>query len=93
MFSIVSKSDLSIKPYILGKFLQGIFAGIYTYIALHYIPFLNLDLIPVFSGENITVNLSTPKLSPVFYIVLLFFVSTFIFLLSYKKNKRTYFRF
>ena len=45
VFSIISKSDISIKPYILGKLLQGIFAGFYTYIALKYISILNFDVI------------------------------------------------
>jgi len=31
VFSIISSTDISIKPYLLGKFMQGIFAGIYTY--------------------------------------------------------------
>ena len=30
VWSITSKSDVSIKPYIIGKFLQGILASIYT---------------------------------------------------------------
>lgn len=34
VWSIISKSDLSIRPYIIGKFLQGIFASIYTYIII-----------------------------------------------------------
>ena len=34
VLSIVSKTDLSIKPYILGKILQGIISAFYTYIYL-----------------------------------------------------------
>lgn len=44
VFSITSKSDLSIKPYIYGKLLQGIFASFYTYIFLRVFPFFNFDL-------------------------------------------------
>ncbi len=44
VFSIVSKSDLSIKPYIYGKLLQGIFASLYTYIFINIFPFFNFDL-------------------------------------------------
>lgn len=44
VFSIVSKSDISIKPYIFGKILHGTFAAIYTYLLLNWIPFFNLDL-------------------------------------------------
>lgn len=34
VISIVGETDISIKPYLLGKFLQGVLAGIYTYIFL-----------------------------------------------------------
>jgi len=45
VFSIISSTDLSINKYILGKFLQGIFAAIYTYFAFKLFPFLSLDVI------------------------------------------------
>ena len=35
IFSIASKNNLSMRPYILGKILQGIFAAVYTYIILY----------------------------------------------------------
>lgn len=44
VLSITSKTDLSIKPYIYGKLLQGILASFYTYIFINTIPFLNFDL-------------------------------------------------
>jgi len=44
ILSITSKAKLSIKPYIIGKLLQGIFAAIYTYIFIYTIPFFNLNL-------------------------------------------------
>ena len=34
VLSITSKTDLSIKPYILGKFLHGLFAAFYTFLLL-----------------------------------------------------------
>lgn len=43
VFSITSKSDISIKPYILGKLLHGIFAAMYTYIFISYFPIFNLN--------------------------------------------------
>jgi len=42
--SIVSKSKISIKKYIYGKLLQGIFSAFYTFIALEFIPFLQFNL-------------------------------------------------
>lgn len=44
ILSITSKSKISIKPYIIGKFLQAIFATIYTYIIIYSVPFFNLNL-------------------------------------------------
>lgn len=44
VLSITSKTDLSIKPYIYGKLLQGIFASFYTYIFINIIPFFNFDI-------------------------------------------------
>lgn len=44
VFSIVAKTDLSIKPYIWGKFLHGLFAAIYTYIFINVFPFFNFNL-------------------------------------------------
>ncbi len=40
VFSIISKASLSIKKYTFGKLLQGIFAAIYTIIALRFFPIL-----------------------------------------------------
>ncbi len=44
VFSITSKTDISIKPYIIGKILHGIFALVYTYIFISYFPIFNLNL-------------------------------------------------
>ena len=44
VLSITSKTDLSIKPYIYGKLLQGILAAVYTYIFINVIPFFNFDI-------------------------------------------------
>ena len=44
ILSITSKAKISIKPYIIGKLLQGTFAAFYTYLFLNTFWFLNLDL-------------------------------------------------
>lgn len=44
VFSIISKNQISIKPYLIGKLLQGIIAATYTYIILYSFPILNLNL-------------------------------------------------
>lgn len=44
VLSIVSKSDLSIKPYILGKLLHGVFAAFYTFLFIYFLPLFNFNL-------------------------------------------------
>lgn len=44
VFSIISKSDVSIKPYILGKVLHGIFAAFYTFLILQFLPMFSMNL-------------------------------------------------
>lgn len=44
VYSIISKSNISIKPYIIGKILHGIIASIYTFIIIYTIPIFNLNL-------------------------------------------------
>lgn len=44
VFSITSKSDLSIKPYIFGKLMQGILAAFYTFLFIQFFPSFNFNL-------------------------------------------------
>lgn len=44
VLSIVSKSDLSIKPYIYGKILHGIISALYTFFFINIFPVFNFDL-------------------------------------------------
>lgn len=44
IFSIASKNNLSMKPYLIGKFLQGCFAALYTTIILNIFNFLYFNL-------------------------------------------------
>jgi sporulation integral membrane protein YlbJ len=44
VWSIISKTDLSIKPYVYGKILHGLLAALYTYLFINIFPFLNFDL-------------------------------------------------
>jgi len=44
VWSTIAKTDLSIKPYILGKLLHGCFSAFYTYIFLNSFSFFNFDL-------------------------------------------------
>ena len=44
VYSIISKSNISIKPYLIGKLLHGIIASIYIFIFIYTIPIFNLNL-------------------------------------------------
>ena len=44
VWSIVSRSDLSLKPYFLGKCLQACFAVFYTFVFIYVFPFFNFNL-------------------------------------------------
>lgn len=44
VYSITSKTDISIKAYFIGKLLQGIFAAIYTFLFIMWFPIFNLNL-------------------------------------------------
>lgn len=63
--SIVAKSDISIKPYILGKVLHGLLASLYTFIILKCTNLFNLDL-------NMSVNYSL--VFPIIFGIFLLFI-------------------
>lgn len=45
IFSIASKNNLSMRPYFIGKVLQGCFAMLYTYLILNFFDFFYFDLV------------------------------------------------
>lgn len=68
--SIVAKTDLSMKKYIIGKFLQGIIASIYVFIILKFVP--NFDI------QSIDIKLVvTIFLIAVFFTLLCFTIKSF----------------
>ncbi len=44
VYSIISKTDLSIKPYIIGKLLHGIFSALYTFLLLCIFPIFKFTI-------------------------------------------------
>ena len=81
VFSIVAKTDLSMKKYFIGKFMQGIFAAIYTFLALKFIPFINLDIVPtsISSSNNMEVlTNATNSLYSYFYDLGIFVIGVII---------------
>ena len=97
VYSIISKTDLSIKPYLKGKFLQGVLASIYTFLALKFIPFLNLDIIQTNSllysstSVNNTSNLITTSYS-FFYNFGIFIIGIILIFLIFKIFNNLYLR-
>ena len=89
VLSIISKSDISIKPYVIGKLLQGIIAAFFTWILIHIFPIFNLDLVTVFSQNVNKVPIqaySTP--CNIFMLILICLVS--IFLIQNRKKYKSY---
>lgn len=82
VFSLLFKTDLSMKKYLIGKFLQGIFAAIYTFIALRFIPTLSLDIVPTFApiAETFVYPISIFGISNY---LLLFLVLIFIIFIAF----------
>lgn len=44
VYSIIAKTDLSIKPYIIGKILHGTFSALYTFIFIYFFPIFNFTI-------------------------------------------------
>lgn len=44
VYSIIAKSDISLKAYFIGKLLQGILAAFYTFLFITYLPIFNFNL-------------------------------------------------
>lgn len=84
VLSITSKANISIKPYIIGKFLQGIIAAILTYAFIHIFPIFNLDLVPIFASN--VGKLSTLSLYP--YIIIAFAVFMIFTSFVFVKRKK-----
>lgn len=74
VLSIVSKTNLSIVPYFLGKLLQGIFAAFYTYIMIAWFPIFNLDLQSVSSNLGNSIANTTSSFSYLAWGMVLFLV-------------------
>lgn len=90
VLSITSKSDISIKPYILGKFLHGIIAAILTYTFIHIFPIFNLDLAPIFSQNVNSLTTMSAYTTPSNIIMLLLLIVITAFLIINKKAHNLY---
>ena len=55
--SIIADARLSMKPYLFGKLLQGIFASLYSFILIKYTHFFNWDVIESFNYANTPIKI------------------------------------
>lgn len=90
VLSITSKSDISIKPYILGKILHGIIAAILTYALIHIFPIFNLDLTPIFSQNVNKLPVISSYTTPYNILILVLIITATAFLLINQKKQKTY---
>lgn len=90
VYSVISKTDISILPYLLGKLLQASFAAMYTFLLIHFFPFLNLDLAPVFANNASPIpslSFSIGNIFILFAVLLLLFTILQSKRFSYHKKK------
>lgn len=80
VLSIISKFNLSIKTYTLGKLLQGLFAALYTALIINNFSIFNMD-IPVNLGSSSFITQSN-----IFIIILMLILCIFIIFYSQKKS-------
>ena len=90
VLSITSKSDISIKPYFLGKFLHGIIAAILTYAFIHIFPVFDLDITPIFSQNVNNVSLTNAYTNPYNLLLLVLFIISTIYLIINRKRYKAY---
>jgi len=88
VYSIISSSDISIKPYMLGKFLHGTISALYTYLIIKNVSFFNLDLELVYAttSSNACFFSNCFNQSNIF-ILCIIFALIFIFLIQRQKRK------
>ena len=90
VFSIVSKTDLSMKKYVVGKFIQGIFASLYTFLALKFIPFINLDIIETSNNLSNAITIQQNPITSIFYDIGIATISTAIVFVIIKLFNKVY---
>lgn len=94
VYSMINKTDISIKPYLFGKFLQGIFAAIYTFAAVKFINLYPSFSMPVFNFIHQSRTLSCYQHFIISFYNILILISIFmlmafiiLFFIKYKKKK------
>ncbi|TYQ12960.1 UNVERIFIED_CONTAM: sporulation integral membrane protein YlbJ [Acetivibrio alkalicellulosi] len=95
VYSIISKTDISIKPYLFGKFLQGILSAIYIFIAIKLLDIVPSGSQPVFRIIDSSYQLNWHQyffiscynvMISIFLIVFMAFMSLFVILIFRNKQ-------
>lgn len=89
VLSIISKTDISIKSYLIGKLLHGSFAAMITAVIIHHSTFFNLDLVPIFSSQVDTLP-STASFSSIILLTSIFLLCTLCFRLLFSKKHKNW---
>ncbi len=84
--SIISHTDLSMKPYLLGKTLHGIFAGFITYFILNQTNLFQLEVIETFSSITANQVTSITGSGNLFIIALSVLLLLTLSILLFRKN-------
>lgn len=90
VLSIISKQDISIKPYIIGKFLQGIISAFLTYVFIHIFPIFNLDLAPIVSQNVNMLPVVQSYLSSYNILIFIVILITTCFIIANRKKYNIY---
>lgn len=80
--SIISNTDLSLKPYIIGKLMHGAFSALYTFLILKYTNFFSLQLVSAFSystSANIVAYETSNMMSGISSLLLISIIVKFFF--------------
>jgi len=88
VLSIVSNTDISINPYLLGKFLQGIIAAIYTFVGIKAAGCQILKVEPAFSNISSLYYQDWYKIlfSSLRYLLITLLLLSIVILLSYTRS-------
>ena len=86
--SILSETNLSMKPYLLGKLIQGIFASLYTFLILKYTNFISQETITAFSYYTTTPSILNESYNLFRTVVSLTSIGILTALIFKKKRKK-----
>lgn len=94
VYSIICKSDISIKPYLIGKLLQGTFAAIYTAMSFKLSSILTFNSLSVYNPLVVNADmqwydylLNSLKSLSITFLVLLFLLIILAIIKNFKKSK------